>query len=108
LVFLFGRLKTLRIIATNPAEHKILPELTEHLVSKGIFPSVTRYEYGFGVTVWSIDDLNEIPAARDWSHEERLRFMEMYGAKIGGSTEDAWARMSSFVDEYLKNRDSDS
>ena len=27
----------------------------------------------------------------------------IYGAKIGGATDDAWAKMSAFVDEYLEN-----
>jgi hypothetical protein len=61
------------------------------------------YEDGFGATVWSVDDLDEVPAACDWSTEERLRFMEMYGEKIGGATDDAWARLNSYVDEYLEN-----
>jgi ATP-dependent RNA circularization protein (DNA/RNA ligase family) len=91
-----------RIIATAPAENEILAELTEHLSAKGIVPSVINYEDGFGITVWSVYDLDEIPAARNWTHEKRLRFMEKYGSKIGGATEDSWAKISSYVDEYLK------
>ena len=91
----------MRIIATCPTEHKILHELVEYLFSKGIIPSVTRYEYGFGITVWSVDDLNEIPAARNWTAEERIIFMKIYGRKIGGATADAWEKMSAYVDEYL-------
>ena len=94
----------MKIIATTPAENKILTELSEHLRSKGIFPSLINYKDGFGATVWSVYDLDSIPAARNWSYEERLRFMEKYGAKIGGATEDAWVRISTYVDEHLENK----
>lgn len=94
----------MRIIATTFAENALLTELSEHLSTKGIAPSLINYEDGFGATVWSIYDLDEIPAARDWPHEKRLHFMEMYGTKIGGATEDAWVKMSSYVDEYIENK----
>lgn len=94
----------MRIIATAPEENELLAELTEHIRAKGIYPDITRYEDGFGVTVWSIGDLDEIPTAKDWPLEERLRFMELYGGKIGGATDDAWSRMRSYVDEYLESQ----
>ncbi|MCL1842795.1 MAG: hypothetical protein FWF79_03200, partial [Defluviitaleaceae bacterium] len=76
----------MRIIATTPEENEILEELSKNLRSKGIYPSITKYGDGFGITVWSVDDLDALPIACDWPHEEKLRFMEMYGEKIGGAT----------------------
>jgi hypothetical protein len=93
-----------RIIATTPEESKFLAEIAEFLEPKGIYPSLTNYRDGFGITVWSVDDLDEIPEAEDWTEEERLKFMETYGEKIGGATEDARAKISSYVDEYLEAR----
>ena len=94
----------MRIIATAPEENDLLADLTEYCKIKGIYPSVTKYEYGFGITVWSVNDLLAAPASCNWPYEERLRFMEMYGDKIGGATEDSWAKLNAFVDEYAKNR----
>jgi len=91
----------MRIIATTSDENEFLADLAEYSRSKGIYPSLTQYEDGFGITVWSVDDLDEVPVASEWSYEDRLRFMEMYGSKIGGATEDAWVKLRTYVDEYL-------
>jgi len=90
----------MRIIATTPEESGLLVDLAEHCKAKGVYPSLTQYGDGFGITVWSVDDLDEAPAALGWSREKRLRFMELYGDKIGGATDDAWAKLADYVDEY--------
>jgi len=91
------------LIATTQEEDALLADIAEYAKTKGIHPSLNSYEDGFGATTWSIDDLDNNPIARNWPHEKRLRFMEKYGEKIGGATDDAWARMDAYVDEYTKN-----
>jgi len=93
----------MQIIATTREENALLADIAEYTKTKGIRPSLNYYEDGFGATTWSIDDLDNNSIARNWPHEKRLRFMEMYGEKIGGATDDVWARMNAYVDEYIKN-----
>jgi len=93
----------MRLIATEPEHNALLEEIAERIRGLGIYPEITKYENGFGITVWSINDLDEIPAAQNWPREKRLRFMEIYGEKIGGATDDAWARMNCYVDKFLQN-----
>jgi len=95
----------MQIIATTQADDALLADIAEYAKTKGIYPSLNYYEDGFGVTTWSIDDLDNNAIACKWPREKRIRFMEMYGEKIGGATDDAWARMDSFVDEYIKNHE---
>ncbi|MCL2578154.1 MAG: hypothetical protein FWE27_08930 [Defluviitaleaceae bacterium] len=94
----------MRIIATEPSENAILTEIAELLQNKGVFPRVTKYEDGFGVTVWSVSDLDNAPAAEEWSQDEKIRFMEQYGDKIGGATEDSWVKINSYIDLFIADR----
>ena len=93
----------MRLIATSQEEDAFLLDIAEYIKTKGIYTSITRNEDGFGATTWSIDDLDNNTIARNWPHEKRLHFMKMYGEKIGGATDDAWAKMDAYVDEYTKN-----
>ena len=94
----------MRIIATQPEENAILKNLSEELREKGIYPNVIKYEDGFGSTVWSIDDLLSYSATHDWLREEKIRFMERYGEKIGGAKDDNWAMLSACIDQHIDER----
>lgn len=94
----------MRIIATQQSENSLLEELVDYLQAKGITVSTTNYEDGFGITVWSVNDLDGISATEDWTHNEKIRFMEEYGGKIGGATDDSWAKLASFVESYIADQ----
>ena len=95
----------MRIIATKPEENAILINLFDELTAKGVNCDVTRYEDGFGITVWSVDDLIEISETRNWPLEKKIRFMEYANRKIGGATEDGWEKLRTQVEQFIEDEE---
>ena len=91
----------MRIIATTQSENALLVEIAKELREKGIYPDITNYEDGFGITVWSIDDLSGFAVTQDWSREEKIKFMEYADHNIGGATEDNWEIIKVQLDQYI-------
>ena len=98
----------MKFIATMPGENAILKKLTKELREKKIYPDVINYEDGFGVTVWSIDDLGSFSVTHDWPLEEKIRFMELYGHKIGGANDENWEMLRTFIDCFVDDREEEN
>ena len=94
----------MKIIASKPEENVIIECIANELRKKGIYPDVTQYGHGFGITVWSINDLDGISATNNWTQDEKIDFMERYGHKLGGANEDHWVMLNTLIEQYIDDR----
>lgn len=94
----------MRIIATTPEENAVITDLAADLKEKGIYAELTKYEDGFGITIWSVDDLQSYSETHDWPQDEKIRFMEFAGHKLGGATEDSWEILRTLIEQFVENR----
>jgi hypothetical protein len=93
------------LIATTQNENEKLQELQKELRKKGIRTELRRYEDGFGVNSWSVNDLEGYTETAAWSDKEKIRFMESYGRKLGETNETHWEKMQIFIDRYIAERE---
>jgi|GEM_PF-2584531 len=94
----------MRIIALKPEENVLLDELAKGLRDKGVYVDLTRYEDGFGINVWSVDDLQCYSVTHDWPQEEKIRFMEQASHKLSGATEDNWIILETLIENFIDER----
>jgi len=94
----------MRLIATTQNENEIVDNLATELKNKGVYSDVTHYEDGFGITVWSINDLQDVEVTQSWPRDEKMRFMESCGHKLGGATEDHWEILRELVSNYISKK----
>jgi len=94
----------MKLIAEKPEENAVIANLAKELRDKNIYADVVNYEDGFGLTVWSVDDLECISETQEWTQEEKIRCMEYADRKLGGATEDSWERLKSLAADYIDER----